>query len=83
MKGNLLGLWKEVRAEKRDPCVKGGDSPLNPPHLPETSWWFLTLCDVSVAWTQDVGLLSDKAEPFTLAEIASVHEMNVITWMRS
>lgn len=62
MKGNLLRLWKEMRTEKMGPCVKGGDGPLNPLHLPETSWWFLTLCDVSAAWTQDVGPPSDKAE---------------------
>lgn len=27
MKGNLLRLWKETRAEKMGPCVKGGDGP--------------------------------------------------------
>lgn len=60
MRGNLLGLWTEVRTEKRGPCVKGGDSPLNPPHLPEMA---LSLPDVSAAWTQEIGLPSDKAEP--------------------
>lgn len=63
MKGNLLGLWKKVRAEKRDPCVEGGGIPLYPPHLPETSWCFPMLYDVSVAWTQEIGSPSDKAEP--------------------
>lgn len=62
MKGNLLGLWKEVRVEKRGSCVKGEDSLLNPPHLPETSWLFPALCYVSVAWTQEIGSPSDKAE---------------------
>lgn len=61
MRGNLLGLCKEVKAEKRGHVWKEGIVPSI--LLTCQKWHFPTLPDVSAAWTHEIGLPSEKAEP--------------------
>lgn len=62
-----LQLWEELKAWKetgwdcgkklglrKGLCVKGEETPLNPLHLPEMSWWLPTLHDSSVTGTREV-----------------------------